>query len=106
LKLAKNLAKTEKFTLVVKGHPTHTITAGGRIIKNNTGGPALATAGTGDVLTGIIGGIIAQGIPPGEAVPAAVYLHGKAGDLAANLKTEPGVIASDIIELIPQAFKA
>jgi ADP-dependent NAD(P)H-hydrate dehydratase / NAD(P)H-hydrate epimerase len=105
LQLAKNLATTEKLTLVVKGHPTHTITATGTIIKNNTGGPALATAGTGDVLSGIIGGIIAQGIPLDEAVPAAVYLHGQGGDLAAKLKTEPGVIASDLIELIPQALK-
>lgn len=105
LKLAKNLAITEKLTLVVKGHPTYTITESGTIIKNNSGGPALATAGTGDVLAGMIGGIVAQGIAPDEAVPAAVYLHGKAGDLAAQLKTEPGVIASDVVELIPQALK-
>jgi len=105
LKLAKNLATTEKLTVVVKGHPTYTITKDGATVKNTSGGPALATAGTGDVLAGMIGGIIAQGIPPEEAAPAAVYLHGKAGDLAASKLSEPGVIASDVIDAIPQAFK-
>lgn len=106
LSLAKNLATSERCTLIVKGNPSHTITADGTVIENKTGGPALATAGTGDVLAGMIGGIIAQGIPAEEAAPAAVYLHGKAGDLAADVKTEPGVIASDVIELIPKALKA
>lgn len=104
LKLAKDLAKTEKLILVLKGHPTHTINANGKITKNNSGGPELATAGTGDVLSGIIGGIIAQGIPGEEAVPAAVYLHGKAGDLAAEKLSQPGVIASDVIDYIPIAL--
>jgi hydroxyethylthiazole kinase-like uncharacterized protein yjeF len=105
LSVAKNLATSERCTVIVKGNPTHTITADGTVIENNTGGPALATGGTGDVLAGMIGGIIAQGIAAEEAAPAAVYLHGKAGDLAADLKTEPGVIASDVIELIPKALK-
>jgi hydroxyethylthiazole kinase-like uncharacterized protein yjeF len=106
LDLAKNLAIKAKITLVLKGHPTYTITARGKSIENTTGGPALATAGTGDVLAGIIGGIIAQGINTEEAAVAAVYLHGKAGDIAAELKSEPGVIASDVIDCLPIALKA
>ena len=102
---AKDFAKTEQLILVMKGHPTYTITPQGSVIKNESGGPALATAGTGDVLAGMIGGIVAQGIDAEQAVPAAVYLHGKAGDIAAQLKTEAGVIASDVIELIPNALK-
>lgn len=103
--IAKDFAVAERLTLIVKGNPTHTITADGSVEQNNTGGPALATAGTGDVLSGIIGGIIAQGISPEEAAPAAVYLHGATGDLAAQSHTEPGVIASDVIDCIPKALK-
>jgi NAD(P)H-hydrate epimerase len=105
LKLAKTFAADNRMTLVVKGHPTHTVTMDGNVKQNNTGGPALATAGSGDVLAGMIGGIIAQGIEPEEAAAAAVYLHGKAGDLAANELSEPGVIASDVIDFIPKALK-
>lgn len=103
--IAKDFAKAERLTLVVKGNPTRTYTMQGAIHKNTTGGPALATAGTGDVLSGMIGGIIAQDITPEAATIAAVYLHGMAGDLAAQSKTEPGVIASDVIDCIPKALK-
>ena len=106
LKLAKSFAKSEQLTLVLKGHPTYTIVPDAPFQENKTGGPALATAGSGDVLAGMIGGIIAQGIVPEQAAPAAVYLHGKAGDLAASQLSEPGVIASDVIDYIPKALKA
>lgn len=106
VRLAKSFAKTEQVLLVVKGHPTYTIAPGGTVRENTTGGPALATAGSGDVLAGMIGGMIAQGITPEEAAPAAVYLHGKAGDLAASQLSEPAVIASDVIDYIPKALKA
>lgn len=103
--LAKDFAKTERLTLVLKGNPTHIFTMQGSVHTNTTGGPALATAGTGDVLSGMIGGIIAQGIAPEAAATAAVYVHGAAGDLAAESRTEPGVIASDVIDCIPQVLK-
>ena len=106
LRLAKSFAKSEQLTLVLKGHPTYTIAPDATLQENKTGGPALATAGSGDVLAGMIGGIIAQGIVPEQAAPAAVYLHGEAGDLAAGQLSEPGVIASDVIDYIPKALKA
>jgi NAD(P)H-hydrate epimerase len=106
LNLAKNFAKEYKLILVMKGNNTITVTPKGKLYKNTTGGPALATAGTGDVLSGIIAGIIAQHITPEEAAPAAVYLHGLAGDLATVKNTEPGVIASDVIDYIPNALKS
>jgi NAD(P)H-hydrate epimerase len=66
----------------------------------------LATAGTGDVLSGVIAGMIAQHIDPDDAVEAAVYLHGLAGEIAASDKTQPGTIAGDVIEAIPAAYAA
>ena len=65
----------------------------------------MATAGSGDVLTGIITGLIAQGLKPQDAAFAGVYLHGLAGDLAAQIKGEPGLIAGDLISCIPEVLK-
>ncbi len=104
-KLASNFASEHSIILVLKGHPTLVFSPKGEIYENPTGGPALATAGSGDVLAGMIAGLISQGIEPLAASQAAVYLHGLAGDIAAKAKTEPGVIASDIIEAIPDALK-
>ena len=104
LPILKEFAQSQNLTLVIKGPNTHTITPNGKIHQNNTGGPALATAGSGDVLAGMIAGLIAQKVPPEEAAAAAVYLHGLAGDLATKELTEPGVIAPDIIDYIPQAL--
>lgn len=104
-KLAVSFAKDNSVILVLKGHPTYVINGAGYLYKNQTGGPALATAGTGDVLSGMIGGLITQGIEPFEAAKAAVYLHGLAGDLATRQKTQAGLIASDVIEAIPAALK-
>jgi len=101
-----DFAHTHDVVLVLKGQPTRVFGQDGESYENTTGGPALATAGTGDTLTGLIAGIIAQKIKPFEACKAAVYLGGLASDLAAADKTVAGVIASDIIELIPQALKA
>jgi NAD(P)H-hydrate epimerase len=65
----------------------------------------MATAGTGDVLTGMLVGLLAQGVPSWEAACAATYLHGAAGDLAAARKGQAGLIARDVIEEIPYALK-
>lgn len=103
--IAAQFAQKYRLTLVLKGHPTYIAHADGAVLENTTGNPGLATAGTGDVLSGIIAGIIAQGIGPEEAAEAGVYLHGLAGDIAATKKTQPGMIAGDVIEAIPTALR-
>lgn len=92
-------------TLVAKGNPTLVAYGDDHVYTNPTGTPALATAGTGDVLTGMIAAMLAQDLPTSRAVELAVYVHGKAGELAAREKTEPGVITSDVIDAIPAALK-
>ena len=89
---------------VLKGYHT-IITDGNKVVVNGTGNPGMATAGSGDVLSGILGGLIAQGLDPMDAAKAAVYIHGLAGDLASKETTEMGLIASDIIKAIPKALK-
>jgi NAD(P)H-hydrate epimerase len=65
----------------------------------------MATGGTGDVLTGIAGGLLAQGVAPAEALGAAVYLHGLAGDLAAEARGEAGLVAGDVADAVPAAIR-
>jgi ADP-dependent NAD(P)H-hydrate dehydratase / NAD(P)H-hydrate epimerase len=98
-------AKKHHITLVLKGYHSWVVHPDGTLYQNQTGNPGLATAGTGDVLSGIIAGILAQGVSPAEAAEAAVYVHGLAADLAAASKTEPAMIASDLLEFIPAALK-
>ena len=103
--IAKKFAGEHKITLVLKGHKT--IVAGpiGKLYINKTGNPGMSTAGSGDVLTGIIAAFLAQGLSSFEAAKYGVYLHGLAGDLAAKEKTELSLISSDIIDKIPKAVK-
>jgi NAD(P)H-hydrate epimerase len=82
------------------------VTPEGNVFFNPTGNPGMATAGSGDVLTGIILALLAQAYPPDAAVRLGVYLHGLAGDLAADDLCEEGLIASDIVNYLPKAFKA
>jgi NAD(P)H-hydrate epimerase len=77
----------------------------GSLWINPTGNPGMATGGSGDVLTGIIAAFLARGMSPLDAAMAGAYLHGLAGDLAAAEKDELSMIASDIIEYLPDAFK-
>jgi NAD(P)H-hydrate epimerase len=104
--LAAELAKTHDAIVALKGQPTYVARPDGPVYENPTGTPGLATAGTGDVLSGVIAGMIAQHIDPDDAVEAAVYLHGLAGEIAAAAKTQPGTIAGDVIEAIPAAYAA
>ena len=102
---ARNLAITYKVFVVVKGHYSQICTPTGTVLFNPTGNPGMATAGSGDVLTGILTSLLAQDYLPSEAVLLGVYLHGLAGDLAAEDLGEECMVASDIISHLPQAFK-
>jgi hydroxyethylthiazole kinase-like uncharacterized protein yjeF len=90
---------------VLKGWRTVVGLPDGTIYINTSGNPGMATAGTGDVLTGIIASFIAQGLTPEQAAVAGVFLHGKAGDRVASGMGEHGLIAGDIIEEIPYVIK-
>ncbi len=91
--------------IILKGANTCICTPEGACIFNSTGNPGMATAGSGDVLTGMITSLLAQGYPSGEASIIAVYLHGLAGDLAAEKLGMPSVIASDLIDHIGKAYQ-
>ena len=77
---------------------------GGQVYENRTGNPGMAKGGSGDVLTGVLAAFMAQGLSPFKAAAWAVYFHGKAADLAVKSKGELGLLASDIIDFLPQAF--
>jgi len=89
--------------IVLKGASTLVCDGEGSVRVNTTGNPGLASAGTGDVLTGMIAGLVAQKMKPFDAASAGVYLHGLAGDLAAEEKGVLGLIASDVLAKIPSA---
>lgn len=91
--------------VVLKGYETVISIPNGNTFVNTTGNSALAHAGTGDVLTGMIAGLVAQGMKLEDACTLGVYLHGKAGEIAAKRLSEYSVLASDLIETIPQAIK-
>lgn len=103
-KLAKEFAEKYNVTLVLKGNKT-IVTNGRNLYINETGNPGMATAGSGDVLTGIITSLIGQGYSSFLSAKYGVYIHGLAGDLAAEELSESGIIARDIIEKIPYAMK-
>ena len=103
--IAGKFAKDYKITTVLKGHDTVVADSVGNLYINKTGNPGMATAGSGDVLTGMIAAFLGQGLSAFNAAKYAVYLHGLAGDLAAKEKTQTGMIASDIIDKIPEAIK-
>ncbi|MDQ7793495.1 MAG: NAD(P)H-hydrate dehydratase [bacterium] len=101
--VARSAAMGWRATVVLKGAGTVVALADGRAWLDPGGNPALATAGSGDVLTGIITGLLAQGLPPGEAAPLGVHLHRRSGDLAREELGEAGVIARDILARLPVA---
>jgi NAD(P)H-hydrate epimerase len=103
--IAKKFADEYGLTVVLKGAGTVIATNDGRIAINPTGNDGMATAGSGDVLAGMIASLLGQGLPTYEAAAAGVYLHGLAGNFAAHDKGTASLIASDIIANIPQAFK-
>lgn len=104
LELQQNFSLKHNVYLVLKGANTSITTPLGNVFFNTTGNPGMATGGSGDVLTGIITSLLAQGYHPQEAAVLGVYLHGLAGDVAKENNTEYAMIASDIIESLPLAF--
>ena len=100
--MARWFAQAHHCTLVLKGYRTVTAFPDGTCAVNPTGNPGLAKGGSGDVLAGLMAALAVQGID--NAVPAAVWLHGRAGDLAAEDKGEYGMTPSDVIERIPFAI--
>ncbi len=106
LKMARAFCEEYAVIIVLKTANTAIIVPDGNIYFNSTGNPGMATAGSGDVLTGIITSFLGQKLSPADAALAGVYIHGLAGDFAAKEKSYHGLIASDIIENLPKAFQA
>ena len=102
---AIDMAKYYNIIIVLKGHYTATIRPTGRVYFNSTGNPGMATAGSGDVLTGVITSLIAQGFKPEQAAFLGVFIHGMAGDLTAQEWGEYGMIASQIADNCAIALK-
>ena len=102
--LAREWAERLGQVIVLKGAPTVIGSPEGEAFINPTGGPLLATGGTGDVLAGLIGGLLAQGSPPLSAALLGVYLHGFLADLYEERRGPRGMIASDLIEFLPVAL--
>jgi NAD(P)H-hydrate epimerase len=105
LGVAGSFAREFNVYLVLKGAGTVLAGPDGSLAINPTGNPGMATGGTGDVLTGMIVGFLAQGLSPWQAACAGTYLHGMAGDLAATRRGEIGMITRDVLEAIPEAIR-
>jgi NAD(P)H-hydrate epimerase len=103
---ARRLASATGAVVALKGAGTAVAAPGGDVTLNPTGNPGMATGGTGDVLTGVAGALLAQGLPPAAALRAAVYLHGLAGDRAAAERGPVGLRAGDVAEALPGAIRA
>jgi NAD(P)H-hydrate epimerase len=102
---AREFAERYGVILVLKGSRTLIAEPGGRVFVNPTGNPGMASGGTGDILTGMIGGLLAQGMDPLEAAKLGVYLHGLSGDLAKEEVGEVCLVATDLLRYLPQAIK-
>jgi ADP-dependent NAD(P)H-hydrate dehydratase / NAD(P)H-hydrate epimerase len=104
--VARKFARDHHVIVVLKGHGTLVADASGEVWVNTTGNPGMATGGTGDILTGMVAGLVAQN--PKRvlgAVLAAVYLHGLAGDVARGLMGEHSLVATDLVRALPEAFR-
>jgi NAD(P)H-hydrate epimerase len=101
---AREAALAFRCAVVLKGNPTATSSRRGTVYLNTTGNPGLATIGAGDVLSGLIGGLRAQGMTMEAAARAGVFLHGRAADLAASRLGQRSLLAGDVLEHISGAF--
>jgi NAD(P)H-hydrate epimerase len=104
IEIARSFAAAHGVELVLKGATTIIASPTGTVLLNPTGNPGMASGGTGDVLTGMIGALLARGFAPDRAAYASVFLHGAAGDAAASRVGEESLIARDVIEALPRAF--
>jgi ADP-dependent NAD(P)H-hydrate dehydratase / NAD(P)H-hydrate epimerase len=103
--VARNFAREHELIVVLKGHRTLIAAPDGAVWVNPTGNPGMATGGTGDILTGMVAGLIAQHPQHAFAATAlAVYLHGLAGDMASESVGESSLVATDLLRFLPQAF--
>lgn len=105
VEISRDFSSEYGVCLILKGASTIIALPNGDIYINQTGGDGLATAGSGDVLTGIIAGLLAQGVPPQKAAVLGPYLHGSSGDKAEEKLSSYSMIAGDIIDFIPLAVK-
>jgi NAD(P)H-hydrate epimerase len=113
--LARSFAQEHKLVLVLKGHRTLTALPDGRLWVNHSGNPGMATGGMGDILTGMCAGFWAQALAKKtttstassapEAIIAAVYLHGLAGDVACEREGELSLTATDLLTALPEAIR-
>jgi len=104
-RIATEFATRHRVVTVLKGHRTIVANVDGAMDVNDTGNPGMASGGCGDVLTGVIAGLLGQGLAPFDAARLGVSLHGLAGDLAAEEVGEVGLIASDVLDRIPAAIE-
>ncbi|MGQ9846472.1 MAG: NAD(P)H-hydrate dehydratase [Bacteroidales bacterium] len=102
---ARKMAKELKIIIILKGAYSQIHLPNGDTYFNSTGNPGMATGGSGDVLTGILLGLLAQNYTPSEAAIIGTYIHGLAGDLALNTQSHESLIASDIVEHLGKAFQ-
>lgn len=102
---ARNFAERHRCVLVLKGHHTVTAFPDGTAFVNTSGNPGMAKGGSGDVLAGLVLGLLGQGLEPKAAVPGAVWLHGAAGDLAAAELGEYAMTPADLAEYLPRVMK-
>lgn len=106
INVARTFAREHELIVVLKGHRTLIAQPDGTVWVNTTGNPGMATGGTGDILTGMVAGLIAQNRERiGEAVIAAVHLHGLAGDVASESMGEHSLVATDLVKALPEAFR-
>jgi NAD(P)H-hydrate epimerase len=105
IRKARAMAAEQKIYVILKGAYTAVCMPSGKVFFNTSGNPGMATAGSGDVLTGILTGLLAQGYSPEESTVMAVYIHGLAGNLAAANLSEESLIAGDITAMLGKAFK-
>jgi NAD(P)H-hydrate repair Nnr-like enzyme with NAD(P)H-hydrate dehydratase domain len=103
IKIATLAATTFNQIIILKGHRT-IVTDGRRIYINTTGDSTLAKAGSGDILSGILGCLLAQKMPPFEAATLATWLHGKAGELAGSIHGKRSALGRDVIDCLAQAI--
>ena len=106
LERTRDLAKRQQILIIIKGAYSAVCTPEGNVYFNSTGNPGMATAGSGDVLTGIILAFLAQAYAPEVAARMGVYIHGLAGDIVAEELCQESLIASDLIDYLPRAFRA